>query len=90
MRLAVAFLTNIHSKSRKTIISKNAKKFRKYWQLVTNYYQFKKGGVHFVLPLYKKKEALSGFLEVGVLLAEDVGDPEAADVMAQSLGTDQS
>ena len=73
--------------SRKTIISKNAKKLRKYWQLVTNCYQLK-GGLHFVLPLYKKKEAYAAFLEVGVLLAEDVGDPEATDVMAQGLSTD--
>ena len=37
-------------------MSKNTKKLRKYWQLVTICYQLKGGGVHFVLPLYKKKK----------------------------------
>ena len=37
-------------------------------------------------PSLQKKEALSGFLEVGVLLAEDVGNPEAADVVGQGFG----
>ena len=49
--------------SRKTIISKNAKKFRKYWQLVTICFQLKGGeGVHFILPLYKKKEASNKYI----------------------------
>ena len=56
---------------------------RKARQLVTDCHRFKVGDK---LPPYKKKEALSGFLEVGVLLAEDVGDPKAADVMGESLG----
>lgn len=33
---------------------------------------------------------LTADLEVGVLLAEDVGDPEAADIVAQGLGRDQT
>ena len=47
-------------------------------------------GVTFCPTPLQKKEALSGFLEVGVLLAEDVGDPEATDVVGQGLGTHQS
>ena len=60
---------------------KEEKNTGSWLQIVTN----SKGGLHFVLPLYKKKEALSGFLEVGVLLAEDVGDPEAADVVGEGF-----
>ena len=61
----------------------------KYWQLVTICYQLKGRGTFCPTPL-PKKEALSGFLEVGVLFAEDVGDPEATDVVAQGLSTHQS
>ena len=42
-------------------MSKNTKKLRKYWQLVTICYQLK-GGLHFVLPLYKKKEAYAAYM----------------------------
>ena len=41
--------------------------------------------LQFVTNPLQKKEASSGFLEVGVLLAEDVGDPEATDVMTQGF-----
>ena len=60
---------------------------RKARQLVTDCHRFKVGDK---LPPPYKKEALSGFLEVWVLLAEDVGDPEATDVVGQGLGGDQT
>ena len=56
---------------------------RKARQLVTDCHRFKVGDK---LPPPYKKEALSGFLEVWVLLAEDVGDPEAADIVGQGFG----
>ena len=55
---------------------KNYENTGSWLQIVTN----SKGGYILSYP-FTKKEASSGFLEVGVLLAEDVGDPEAADIV---------
>ncbi len=66
-------------------MSKNAKKFRKCSAIGYNLLPTQGGGTFCPTPLHKK-EASSGFLEVGVFLAEDVGYPEAADVVGQGLG----
>lgn len=65
-----------------SIEPKNYENTGSWLQIVTN----SKGGGTFCPTPLQKKEALSGFLEVWVLFAEDVGDPEAADIVGQGFG----
>ena len=60
-------------------LQKMPKNYENARQLVTDCHRFKVGDK--LPPLTKKKEALSGFLEIRVLFAEDVGDPKSSYVM---------